>query len=188
LSAQLPASSSECPQCGQARVNGTCPACDDPALYRFVHREIVLLLVLSSIALIVFILTRRAAAAHESLRRREAAAWFALGQAKLDSMRWPEAVSAFQHASTASRDNATYRLALARALTANHQEDAARQVLLALRQLSPENPEINGALARLEARRADDAGRTAGGRGRRTGRRPHRLACTTGNSARSPGS
>ena len=43
-------------------------------------------------------------------------------------------------------------MALARVLPAAHKDEAARRTLLALRELTPQDPEINVELARLEAR------------------------------------
>jgi Tfp pilus assembly protein PilF len=53
------------------------------------------------------------------------------------------------------RDEPAYRLSLARALSADGQDDAARQTLMGLRADAPEDPEINLLLARLESRRQD---------------------------------
>jgi len=48
-----------------------------------------------------------------------------------------------------------YRLALAGALSARHDDDAARQVLLRLRESRSYDPDVNVQLARLEARQHD---------------------------------
>ena len=56
------------------------------------------------------------------------------------------------------RDDRRYRLALASALGADRQDDAARQVLLGVRTSTPEDPSVNVQLARLEARHDDLTG------------------------------
>jgi tetratricopeptide (TPR) repeat protein len=134
---------------------GGCPACADNRLYRFVHREILLLLVLGAIAGALFLLTRAAAAANRGMRVREAAVWFDLGQRQLQTRRLEEAVTSLRRATTIDRKNRGYRLRLAEALAASGQDGAARQVLLELRGRAPEDPEINTTLARLEVRRQD---------------------------------
>jgi tetratricopeptide (TPR) repeat protein len=68
------------------------------------------------------------------------------------------AIRALRRATAIDRDNRTYRLALAAALAADRQDDAARQVLLGVRQLTPEDPAVNVQLARLEARHDDLTG------------------------------
>ena len=67
------------------------------------------------------------------------------------------AIRALRRATAINRDNRTYRLALAAALAADRQDDAARQVLLGVRELTPEDPDVNVQLARLEGapRRSD---------------------------------
>ncbi len=64
-------------------------------------------------------------------------------------------MTAFRRAVATDRDDRRARLDLARALDASHDEEAARQVLLSLREQAPEDPEINVRLARLEGRRQD---------------------------------
>lgn len=71
------------------------------------------------------------------------------------------AVAALRRATGKDPNDAGYRLALARALMAAHQDEAARQLLLGLREQQPEDSETNLQLARLEVRRGD---RTAVGR------------------------
>ena len=134
---------------------GGCPACADNGLYRFVHREILLLLALGAIAGVLFLLTRTAAAANRGMRVREAAVWFDLGQRQLRARRLEEAVTSLRRATAIDRDNGGYRLRLAEALAASGHDGAARQVLLELRGRAPEDPDINTSLARLEVRRQD---------------------------------
>lgn len=120
-----------------------------------IQREIVAVVLLCAIAAGAFFATRAAAAANARLRFEDAAAWYARGQQALEAARLDEAVTALQRATGIDRDNLAYRLALARALAANHQEYAARQLLLGVRGRLPEEPDVNLQLARLEARRGD---------------------------------
>ncbi len=121
----------------------------------FVQKEIVVLLLLSLATTAAFILTRAAAAANRELRRQDAATWFARGQEATGAGRADGAVRAFQRASGMEGDNPAYRLALAAALAADHKEEAARQVLLGVRERAPEDPAVNLQLARIEAQRGD---------------------------------
>ena len=66
-------------------------------------------------------------------------------------------MTAFRRAVVTNRQEPKYVLALAGALARQHQNDAARASLLALRESAPEHPEVNLQLARLAAARADIA-------------------------------
>ena len=123
----------------------------------FVHREIVVLAVLVAIAVVAFVVTRRFAASNEALRRRDAATWYVSGQQALERRDLDTAVTALRRATARNPDAVTYRLALAQALTVAQQDDAARQLLLGLREVQPEDSETNLRLARLEGRRGDTA-------------------------------
>jgi tetratricopeptide (TPR) repeat protein len=123
-----------------------------------VHREIVVLVLLCVLAGLGFVLTRAAARANHSLRLRDAAAWYQAGERHLAGGRTDPAVTALRRATAIDPDNRTYRLALAAALAAARQDAAARQVLLGIRESSPEDPEVNVRLARLDARREDLTG------------------------------
>jgi tetratricopeptide (TPR) repeat protein len=101
--------------------------------------------------------TRRFAAANEALRQRDAATWYASGQQALARRDFDGAVTALRRATARDPEALTYRLALAHALTVVQQDDAARQLLLGLRDVQPEDSETNLRLARLEARRGDTA-------------------------------
>jgi tetratricopeptide (TPR) repeat protein len=144
-----------CRECGRLLVDGACSECDALLLYRFVQREIVVLASLTVIAILAFLLTRQFAAANRGMSRTDAAGWYLVGAQQLASGMPALAVNSLQRASTAARSNSQYRLALAQALTANQQDDAARQVLLGLRQVTPEDPDVNAQLARLAVRSAD---------------------------------
>jgi tetratricopeptide (TPR) repeat protein len=130
---------------------------DDGGVYDapFVQREIVALVLLSALAVAAFFVTRAAAAANSHLRLQDASAWYARGERAANAAEPDAAIHALQRASGIDRDNLEYRLALARALAADHQESAARQLLLGVREHTPEDPQVNLQLARLEARRGD---------------------------------
>ena len=123
--------------------------------FRFIHRDIVILLALCVIAVLGFLVTRDAAASNEEIFLADAAAWYETGLEALDAGRTAEAVEALRRAAFINDENRAYRLALARALAADGQDDLARGELLALRTLTPEDPEVNLELARVEARGAD---------------------------------
>lgn len=99
--------------------------------------------------------TRAIASGNRQMRLDDATQWFTLAEQRVAAGQSDLAVQAFRRATAIDRDNLPYHLALARALTADGQDDAAYQVLIALRQLTPDNPDINVPLARLEAHRHD---------------------------------
>src|SRR2546426_10555303 len=150
---------STCLECGRPLIGGRCPDCDAQGLFQFVHREIVVLVALGATTLAVFVMTRAAALSSERIRMRDAAEWYAIGTAHLQSGETASAIQAFRRATSAARDNRTYRTGLADALAAAHEHDAARQVLVALRDLALEDPGVNLRLARLAAEnhRTEDA-------------------------------
>jgi tetratricopeptide (TPR) repeat protein len=124
---------------------------------RFVHHELVVLVVLSVVVAVGFLLTRTAARANHALRLRDAGAWFATGERALAGGHSESAIAALRRAVAIDRDNRRYRLALARALVAARNDGGARQVLIGLRPSSPEDPDVNLLLARLERRQGDAA-------------------------------
>jgi Flp pilus assembly protein TadD len=124
---------------------------------RFVHREFLVLIVLSVVVVIGFLLTRAVARANDHLRLQDAAVRFRAAERDLAAGRFDEAITAFRRAATIDRGNRRYRLALARALVTTRQDEAARQVLVGIRQLSPEDSDVNLQLARLEGRQGDRA-------------------------------
>lgn len=147
-----------CPECGLPLIDGRCAACGQSALFRFLHREIAVLTAIIAIAAGLFVLTRTVAHAHHALRREDAAAWYRIGQSRLRSGEARGAATALRKAAGIDRDNRGYRFTLATALVASGDYDGARQVLLGLREVAPEDAEVNLRLARLEAdRRNSDA-------------------------------
>ena len=144
-----------CPDCGLPLIEGRCTACGQHALFRFVHREIAVLTIIIAITAGMFVVTRSVAHAHHALRQGDAAAWYRIGRARLESGHAREAAAALRKAASIDRNNRGYRFSLATALAAAGDHDAARQVLLGLRQVAPENPDVNLRLARLESDRND---------------------------------
>ena len=117
-----------------------------------VHQEIVVLVLLIAIATAAFFFTRWAAGANHARRRLDAAAWYQRGSDAMKSGRTAAGVDALRAAIALDYENTPYRLALANALTSNHNDVAAGQILAGLRALTPEDAAINLSLARIEAR------------------------------------
>ena len=130
-----------------------------PALGRsyatVVHREVVMLVVLGIIATAAFFGTRRVAGWSRASRVRDAAAWHTRGLRNMTGGRLEDAVHDLRKSVAMDRDNRSYRLALASALSAAGEDDGASQVLVGLREQAPEDAEINLQLARLSARGGD---------------------------------
>jgi Flp pilus assembly protein TadD len=120
-----------------------------------IRREIGALVLLVSVAAAVFVGTRQIAIWQRARNVRDAAEWYQLGVAAGRGGQRDAAVVAFRHASGKSRDNRQYAIALAHALAADGRPNDAATVLAALREPSPEDPEINLELARLAATRGD---------------------------------
>ena len=116
-----------------------------------VRREIVLLVLLSAVAAIGFFFTRAIAADNRGTRLRDAETWAASADAALSGGRLSDAIDALRHAAALDRGNQVYGLTLASTLAADHQTDAAQQVLVGLRDRAPEDPAVNLQLARLAA-------------------------------------
>ncbi|MGE0450456.1 MAG: tetratricopeptide repeat protein [Vicinamibacterales bacterium] len=122
---------------------------------RFLHRELVLLVVLAVAGSGVFWLTRTFAASNAAVRRQDAAAWHAAGVAGLHAGDTKGAVQALQRAEHIDRTNRDIALSLAQALRASGADDQASMVLTRLRELRPEDIQVNVELARLEAHRGN---------------------------------
>lgn len=122
---------------------------------RLLQRQILQLSALILAAVAAFFVTRALAASNRDMRLADGAEWYARGQHQLELGHVPAAVDAFRRATVSSRTNTRYVLALAHALAFDGQNDAARRVLLALRETAPEDVDINLALARLAASGGD---------------------------------
>lgn len=117
-------------------------------LRRIIRRETVRLVVLTAIAGAVFLGTRLLADRAERQELEDAERWHARGVELLPSS--PErAAVAFRRAVIRHRDEKRYVLALADALARSGTPDAAVRALQGLREFSPEDAEVNLALARL---------------------------------------
>jgi len=152
------ADTNSCARCGGPLADGYCQACDRRSESTFVHREILVLVVLCTLVGVGFVFTRAVAGANRALRLHDATAWYEAGERYLSGGQTQLAIRALRRATAINRDNRSYRLALAAALAADRQDDAARQVLLGVRELTPEDPEVNVQLARLEGRHDDLTG------------------------------
>jgi tetratricopeptide (TPR) repeat protein len=120
-----------------------------------IHRELVQLVALVGMAVLAFLVTRAVAMNNRSLSVRNAAEWYRRGEQLLDAGRTDAAIEAFRRATVRNRTNRTYLLALSRALASKRDYDAARTILLSIRDLTPEDAAINLDLARLSAARQD---------------------------------
>jgi len=123
-----------------------------------VHRDITLLVGLAILTAIAFAGTAWVAAGNREMHRDDASQWFGRAQRALDEGRTPDAVAALRRATTQDPEYREYRLALASALAQEGVDAEARQILLALRERQPEDPDINLRLARLEV--ASESGLT----------------------------
>lgn len=131
------------------------PTRDTVARTALIHRELVQLGILILVATAAFLLTRTVAASNRATSLHDAGEWYRRGQHAIDSGRIDDGIDAFRHAAVRDRYDKRYVLALARALALKGDNDAARGVLLTLRESAPEDPDINLQLARLAVARHD---------------------------------
>jgi tetratricopeptide (TPR) repeat protein len=131
-----------------------CPNCGDRS-FRVVHRDLIQLFALCAIAIAGFMFTRYVAAADKQAEDRIGETWFQRGEAQLTAHQYDSAIDSFRKARARDRDRREYVLALATALQFANHNDEARQALLHIREVAPENAEINLSLARLDAKRQD---------------------------------
>lgn len=146
---------SECNRCGGELTDGACLRCGNQASFRAVHRDLILLLLLCTIAIATFVFTRFVAGMNERAEARVGDIWFQQGEQELADHRYEPAIESFRKARARDRDKREYVLALASALQFANHNDEARQALLHIREVAPENAEINLSLARLAAKRQD---------------------------------
>jgi predicted Zn-dependent protease len=131
------------------------PAGNEGERARLIHREIQQLILLIAVAVLAFFATRLVALQNRAMRRGDAAEWFRRGDEALRAGRTQDALEMFRHAVVRDPLSRPYKLALARSLDAAHQDRAAADALLALRDIDPENADVNIALARLTAHTGD---------------------------------
>jgi Flp pilus assembly protein TadD len=124
-------------------------------LRHVVRRETVRLVILTTIATAAFIGTRAIAQRAEHLAVEDAAAWYTRGQEHLAESNPEAAAVAFRRATMKDRGEKRYVLALAEALGRSGNPDPAARALLGLRELSPEDVDVNLALAGLARARGD---------------------------------
>jgi Flp pilus assembly protein TadD len=120
-----------------------------------IHREILQIAVLMFFAVVGFFLTKAVATSNRQQTLRDAEAWYQQGQQSLSAGRVDEGIASLRRASVRNRYDRKYTLALARALSAKGDTEGARAALVTLRDESPEDTEVNLALARLAAQRDD---------------------------------
>jgi tetratricopeptide (TPR) repeat protein len=89
------------------------------------------------------------------LDTRVGATWFRTGQQQLQAGDLERTIASFRKATASDLENRTYSMALANALALAGHNPEARQILLNLREATPEDAEINLQLARLAAKRGD---------------------------------
>src|SRR5262252_2949421 len=126
-----------------------------PGRASLIHREILQIAVLMLVAVAAFFITRAVAANNREMTVRDAEAWYARGQQLISAGRVEDAIASFRRASVRDRFERKYTLALATALERNGDAEAARAALSTLREASPDDVEVNLALARLAAHRQD---------------------------------
>jgi Flp pilus assembly protein TadD len=121
----------------------------------FIHREIFQLGVLILVAIAAFLLTRAVAASNRDMSLRDASEWYRRGQQAVEAGKVDDAIDALRRAAVKNPEDRRFVLALAQALALKRDDDAARSVLLTLRESAPEDPDINLQLARLATARQD---------------------------------
>lgn len=131
------------------------PASEAVERTALIHREMFQLTALILVAIGAFFLTRAVAASNRDMGLRDAAEWYQRGQQAIAANRVDDAIDAFRRATVRNRDDQRYALALAEALAHKRDDDAARGLLMTLREAAPEDAEINLQLARLAGTRHD---------------------------------
>jgi tetratricopeptide (TPR) repeat protein len=121
-----------------------------------VRREGIKLIALIALTVASFFITRAVAEHVRIENRKDAGTWHAQGDRAFAAGDVDRAVDAYRHALLRDRGNQAYALSLATALQRENQLAAAERILLGLREQSPDNPNINLQLARIDARRGDE--------------------------------
>jgi tetratricopeptide (TPR) repeat protein len=134
---------------------GSHPTNDTAARSALIHREIFQLCALILVAIAAFLVTRAVAASNRDMSLRDAAEWYRRGQQAIAMGKVDDAIDALRRATVRDRYDKRYLLALSQALALKRDDEAARGVLLTLRESAPEDPDINVQLARLAAARQD---------------------------------
>jgi len=123
------------------------------------QREVALVLVLCAVSVGLFGATRSIATWQRGEQVRAAATWYERGTRALAAGSTEEGIADLRRAVGGDRGNAAYALALARALAGTGHDEESTRLLLRLREVHPDDSEINLRLARLAARagRREDA-------------------------------
>jgi tetratricopeptide (TPR) repeat protein len=120
-----------------------------------VHRQLLQLSLLLSVAVATFFVTKAVADSNRATALRDAAEWHRRGQEAAAAGNAGQAIDALRRAVVRDRGNRQYALDLARARALAGDDEGARRALLAQRESSPEDPQINLDLARIAAARGD---------------------------------
>lgn len=113
------------------------------------RRETIILIVLAAATVPLFLFTRSMAAWNRQTNIAAGRVWYERARKSVEEGGSETALDYLRKAATADRDNMDYSLALAEALDAADQSDEARQILVRLRDLRPEDGRINLDLASL---------------------------------------
>ena len=116
------------------------------------RRETIILIVLAAATVPLFLFTRSMAAWNRETNIAAGRVWYERARQPLEHGASDSALDYLRKAAAADRDNMEYSLALAEALDAADQTDEARQILVRLRDLRPEDGRINLDLARLSVK------------------------------------
>jgi tetratricopeptide (TPR) repeat protein len=116
------------------------------------RRETIILIVLAAATVPLFLFTRSMAAWNRQTNIAAGRVWYERARKSVEEGGSETALDYLRKAATADRDNMDYSLALAEALDAADQSDEARQILVRLRDLRPEDGRINLDLARLSVK------------------------------------
>jgi tetratricopeptide (TPR) repeat protein len=122
---------------------------------RALDRDVFLLSLLAAIATALFLFTKDVAVREHRMEVRIAAVWYKTGEGLMGSGAIERAIDSFRRAVASDPLNRKYAFALADALAAGNHDQEAEQTVLRLRELDPENAEINLDLARLASKRGD---------------------------------
>jgi tetratricopeptide (TPR) repeat protein len=147
----------KCPECGRELPLGqSCEHCKQQITLRLLfQRETVLLLVLALLAVVVYLGTRKFADSNHRMQVALATAWYKQGQQRMRAGDPDNAVAAFREANVNDHNNRLYVRALASALESDNRNAEAQELLLEVRENSPEDPEINLELARIAAKQSN---------------------------------
>jgi tetratricopeptide (TPR) repeat protein len=150
------ASEARCRDCGgPLQEDLQCKRCADRTVARIIRRDISFLTALAVCAVLLFLCTRSIAKWDNGVTRSRAEQWFASGTKAAAAGDLQGATKAFRRAAVDQPHEFRYSLALAKSLEAGDQNEEARQILLELRESSPEDPQVNLEIARIAAKRQD---------------------------------